>query len=695
MKTPLRVAAVLLGACSAEPMTPDSGNIPDSGPPLTWADACANLVGPQCATYQQCQPERFASQYVSQPSCVQIRTAQCLEARQAPGNTATPDMLAACAAQIGALTCDAYPAFNDYPLRAEYDACRFTGTLAEGSPCIDDGQCASGACGHVRNDACGSCLSPDATKPCFLNADCPGKQVCRYNLCADLGELDAGCNSTNICRSSLTCRNGHCETRALEGASCDTTLQDCAANLYCTSQGCVRAQLKVMGDRCGIESDGSWFLCGAGLRCIFSATLGHNECVSTQDAGVPCAFGSECAPGLSCLEQTCALATAAACTEPANDTPNTAYPAHLPDVPQVIARAMPADVLGMPKVVSVTFPADAYADTYDQLLAGLGSTSWWPATTQEYGVGPLVALPPRHMPSPPPNPVADAQIRGWLAGNIDAGTLPAPDGSTLYMLFIPDGTVVTKGSASSPETSCKDFFGYHSQTVVAGARTPYAVIPRCLLQPMTSTLTHELAEAVTDPFQLPDGGNRTGYDFIDSDHRVWVAFGDTEVGDLCEDLPVPRFPSPELGQQVVQRTWSNRSMAAFHTPCVPALPGQPFFAAVPDTPDTVSITLNSSAVPTRGISIGVGATRTVPVSMLSDGPVDGPWHVSAYDHGTWKGSAPLLRFSFDRQYGLNGDVLLLTITVLAQDSTLLSEPFVLVSHRGRVTHYWFSIVGNP
>jgi hypothetical protein len=400
-------------------------------------------------------------------------------------------------------------------------------------------------------------------------------------------------------------------------------------------------------------------------------------------------------PGLACLEQGCTLATAAACTEPANDAPITTYPAHLPDVPRVISRTTPAEVLSLPKIVSVTFTGDAYADTYEQFIDNLGSTTWWPATTQEYGIGSLVALPPKRMPNPPPNPVADAQIKDWLARNIDAGTLPASDGNTLYVVFTPVGTVVTKGSASSPQTSCDDFFGYHSQAVVAGERTPYAVIPQCLFQPMTSTLSHEIAEAVTDPFQFLDGGARTGYDFIDADHRAWVAFTDTEVGDLCDALPVPRFASPELGQQVVQRIWSNASMAAFHTPCVPGLPGQPFFAAVPDTPDTVPIKLNGTATTTKGILIAVGATRTVPVSMLSDAPVDGPWRVSAYDLGTWQGNAPLLQFSFDRQYGVNGDALLMTITVLAQDSTTLSEPFVLVSHRGRVSHYWLSLVGNP
>jgi hypothetical protein len=693
MRTRLLVVALGAAACSAPAPTTDSGT-PDSGPQLGWADACARYVGAQCAAYQQCQPERFAEHFSAEQQCVQIRGAQCLEARQAPGNSATPDMLTQCTAQIGNLDCTAYPAFTDFPVDTVYSACHFTGTLSEGAGCIDDGQCASGACAHFHSDSCGTCVTPDASQPCFLSAECPGTQVCRYSRCTPQGELDAGCDSENACRASLVCRNGHCGTPAPEGNTCDTSLQDCAANLYCTSQGCVRAQLKVQGDRCGIESNGSWFLCSAGLKCIYSSMLGHNECVPAGDAGTPCYYADDCMPGLTCFSGSCGVATAAACTAPQGDAPNPTYPAMLPSVPKVSARSMGSQVLATPKMISVTFTGDPFADVYEQLVAGVGATSYWQATTQEYGVGPLLSLAPKRAPVPPPNPVTDAQIRSWIETNIDGGFLPPTDGELIYTLFMPRGTVVNKGSGSSAETSCADFFGYHSQVPVNGVLTPYAVIDQCMLQPSTSTLSHEAIEAVTDPFAPLDGGSRTGFTYVDNDHLVWLAFSESELADLCEAQPLSRFTSSELGQQV-QRTWSNASMGAFHTPCVPALPGQPYFVAVPDTPDTVPMMFNGVTKMTKGISLALGATRTVPVTFLSDGPVDGPWHVSAYDLALWNGGEPLLQFSFDTPYGLNGDTRMMTITALAKDSTYGSEPFIVVSHRGRVTNYWFAIVGNP
>jgi hypothetical protein len=675
-------------------MLPDDGGVPDSGPPASsWVEACTQLVGPQCAAYAQCRPEIFASQYASTADCVAEHAAQCETQRQAPGNSATSDQLVQCAKAVGALSCAGFDALGDFPLGKQFDACRFTGTLPDGAFCIDDGQCTSGACAMRSWDACGTCVTPSATAACIVSAECPGQQLCRVNHCVPAGALGDRCDSEDPCRGSLTCRSGTCQARLAEGAACDKSVQDCALNLACAKATCVRAQAKIMGDRCGYESDGSWFKCGPGLQCIYSSTLGHNECVQAFDAGTACGtFSVECGVGLTCIEGTCAVLDAARCAVPDEAPPNSMYPARIPDPPRIVTKGTPV-VLSAPKVVSITFDSDPGQGSYDTFIAGLGGSSFWPTTTQEYGVGPLTALPPVHESVALPSPVSDAQIRSWLVGQIDAGAVPPTDSETLYMVVLPPGTSSTRGS----ETSCNGFWGYHSAMSVNGVPTPFAVVDSCQLGLMTSTVVHEAVEAVTDPFYEPDGGSFLGFDRIDNDHLAWGIINvGLELGDVCESMPYSRFFETDLGSAQVQRTWSDAAIAAMHDPCVPAVAGQPFLAAVPDTPDVVSINWGGVTRPTKGISIALGASRTVVVDLLSDGPLDGPWYVTAYDIGWWlNGGDPQLHFSFDKQFGLNGDHLLLTITAVSQDATFKAEPFFLESRRGRNAHYWFAVVGNP
>jgi hypothetical protein len=473
-----------------------------------------------------------------------------------------------------------------------------------------------------------------------------------------------------------------------EGFACDKTLQDCAPNLACPGTKCVRAQVKSMGDRCGYLPDGSWAVCGAGLHCVSRSLPGYYECVPAQDAGTPCGYDDECDVGLKCIEGTCGVLDAARCVAPLGATANPTYPARTPAPPQLAPSQAAAVVLTAPKVVSITFDSDPNQAAYDDFIAALSGSSLWHMTTQEYGVGPLAALPPVHASAPPRSPVSNAQIRDWLTAEIDAGIAPPSDGQTIYTVVVPPGTVVT----GDGQTSCVDFLGYHDEMEVQGVPTPYAVIAACQLGPLTATAVHEAVEAATDPFYDPNGG----YDSVDDDHIAWAVFGgELETGDMCESTPYARFSDPEMGKAAVQRTWSNAAIAAMHDPCVPAVVGQPFLAAVPETPDTVSVVFDGTTTKTKGISIPLGTSRTISVDLLSDGPIDGPWYVSAVDLGRWNHHDPLLQFSFDKQFGLNGDHLMLTITALAKDSAYKAEPFVLVSRRGRNAHYWFATVGNP
>src|SRR5579864_4440631 len=114
--------------------------------------------------------------------------------------------------------------------------------------------------------------------------------------------------------------------------------------------------------------------------------------------------------------------------------------------------------------------------------------------------------------------ITDAQIQNELTAQVNAGNLPAPlfdaigNSNTVYVIFFPPGTTIHLGTL----TGCVrgGFCGYHNSTAGLGGKDLlYSVLPDmqppsgCAvgcggsgqLDSVTNVLTHELAEAVTDP----------------------------------------------------------------------------------------------------------------------------------------------------------------------------------------------------
>lgn len=141
--------------------------------------------------------------------------------------------------------------------------------------------------------------------------------------------------------------------------------------------------------------------------------------------------------------------------------------------------------------------------------------------------------------------VQDGDLQNVLASAIHAGSVPAPDASTLYVLFLPSGVVVDMGG----DASCTTFCGYHSTFSMGGQDVFYAVLPfpdcdGCLgglsaLDALTGTTSHELCEAVTDP--VPGQG--------------WYDDANGEIGDICA------WQFRKDGQYNVQLEWSNKARA--------------------------------------------------------------------------------------------------------------------------------------
>jgi hypothetical protein len=144
--------------------------------------------------------------------------------------------------------------------------------------------------------------------------------------------------------------------------------------------------------------------------------------------------------------------------------------------------------------------------------------------------------------SEPGKSLTDAAIQKMLQTEIAAGNLTANTSNSLYFVFLPPGTQVDQGGSKS----CQTFCGYHDATSdnIFYAVMPYPGCTGCeggLAVPdaLTSTSSHELCEAITDP--VPGAG--------------WYDDSNGEIGDICA------WKTKTLGSYVVQLEWSNSADA--------------------------------------------------------------------------------------------------------------------------------------
>lgn len=145
--------------------------------------------------------------------------------------------------------------------------------------------------------------------------------------------------------------------------------------------------------------------------------------------------------------------------------------------------------------------------------------------------------------SSPGKSITDAAIQSFLQAQITAGSFPAVTENTLYFVYLPPGTQVKQSTAAS----CKDFCGYHDATASGGiyyAVMPYPNCSGCLggletFPALTSTSSHELCEAITDP--VPGQG--------------WYHDNNGEIGDICA------WKTKQLGKYTIQLEWSNKAGA--------------------------------------------------------------------------------------------------------------------------------------
>jgi hypothetical protein len=137
--------------------------------------------------------------------------------------------------------------------------------------------------------------------------------------------------------------------------------------------------------------------------------------------------------------------------------------------------------------------------------------------------------------SSPAASITDADVEAFVQQQVPQ---PVPNG--LYFVYLPPGTAVSLDGGAS----CSNFCGYHSDI---GGTTFYAVMPYpdcsgcvgglTLIDALTSTSSHELCEAITDP--VPGQG--------------WYDDQNGEIGDICA------WQTKKLDGYTVQLEWSNQA----------------------------------------------------------------------------------------------------------------------------------------
>jgi len=392
--------------------------------------------------------------------------------------------------------------------------------------------------------------------------------------------------------------------------------------------------------------------------------------------------------------------------------PSTTYPAPHPPLPRLMNSAA-GPVLETPNIRLVVYtdnPNEAALATFAQRLA---ASTYWPATTEEYGVGALsYAGTTVLVGETPPALITSLEIHAWMRAKIESGAFGTPDPQAIYTIVYPATTRIEQPNPVSPiygpVVSCSTFRGYHNNVSVesadAGVATSfaYAVLVTCTssLDDLTEVASHEWVEAATDPqvteigLFTRDGGPHAAYYSPDPDHAVWNILGlGGEAADLCErERPEAIYTPLDVGN-AVQRTWSNRLAAASHDPCAPIIADLPFFDSAPVLEETVTFTsLPTGTITTKGVTIPVGESRTIEVDLFSDGPTAGPWTVTAEDllsrnYGSY-GLTNTLAFEWDRTQGTNGEKLHLTITVTGPSILGGAHAFVITSRLGNRRFEW-------
>ncbi|MEO7096403.1 MAG: hypothetical protein ABI175_24300 [Polyangiales bacterium] len=387
-----------------------------------------------------------------------------------------------------------------------------------------------------------------------------------------------------------------------------------------------------------------------------------------------------------------------------NGAPSDVYPAPHPPFPTLVNQAGGA-ILETPKVYLTYYGAYEFATEMQTFAKNVGATKYWKEAVGEWGVGPITYVDTKVLTEAAPATISDAEVETFFTTKIKAGEFGTPDTNTIYTVFFPRTTKIKlSGGFGGPSESCTSFGGYHSDVEIDGKLYAFAVLPTCAsfgglsaISALSGSLSHEWAEAATDPYPSTNGGADGAYGGVDADHVVWNVLGGAENGDLCAQRPDAFFKSEPGFDFVVQSCWSNVAAKKGGDPCAPKFPGV-YFNAAPVATEKVKLDLSAfggGSVNTLGVKIAKGESKTIEVDLFSDADTKGAFKVTAVDAiQRFTGGAASMTFAWDRTSGVNGEKLHLTVTVTGTSPFGKAHPILLASTLGKITQTWPFLVSE-
>ncbi len=176
----------------------------------------------------------------------------------------------------------------------------------------------------------------------------------------------------------------------------------------------------------------------------------------------------------------------------------------------------------------------------------------------------------------------DAALQTLLVQQVALGVLPAPNSNTLYMVHFP--SFVTLAGPLGSGNSCVSFCAYHNSFTSGTNVYVYAAIMDSYtggcstgcganatgLENQTETASHELIEAVTDPYVGLDTSSAYAYPCGWADNNN--ACG--EVADVCDDGGPGDTITVSGRTWVVQEIWSDCQGKCTSTGPVPVAKSQ-------------------------------------------------------------------------------------------------------------------------
>jgi hypothetical protein len=228
------------------------------------AEVCAAYAAAECDFTLRCGPVYFYQSLGTMVGCTDLYAAACLDRLVAPGVRLKPADVQACAEATAATTC-ALPRLA---------ACRFQGTLPDGTGCAYDAQCSGGLC-KIGDwfDTCGVCSSPAAAgEACHQRAGCQEGLQCSLAratsaTCVATLAQGAACEPTSGgCARNFSCPNNLCQPQPRLGQACEANYGGCdqTEDSECLKAVCQEIVWHVEGESC---EPGIGVVCRAGFHC--------------------------------------------------------------------------------------------------------------------------------------------------------------------------------------------------------------------------------------------------------------------------------------------------------------------------------------------------------------------------------------------------------------------------------------------